>query len=434
VGSAQRIVAQAMVALASGHDLKALRSSEAATLALSFCFFLLLLASYYLLRPVRDGSVAFLGTDELKYLNLVVLFVMLLLTPIFGALMANVPRRKLLPAIYAFAIVNLLAFAAGFERQEWLDVVTRVFFVWVMVFNMFVISVFWSFMADIWNEEQGRRLFGFIAAGGSTGGLIGPILAQQLVGRVGNGGLVLVAATLLGGALICLLFLSRRQNAERVAAKANAQPKDAFGGSSLQSLRLVFRSPFLLSIAALVCIGAVVAQFAYIETGKLARTIYTTPVELTAFFAGIDKWTNAVTLCFQAIVVGLLTSKFGIRAPLIGMAIIGCLSFIPIALSPTLGVLAVTNIIRRSSEYGLGKPGRDMLYTVSTPQEKYLAKNVIDTLIYRGSDSLGNWLHSLFLVFGITLAGMGWIAGGMVGLSIFIALGAVRGYYARGGK
>lgn len=423
-----------MVAFASGYDLKALRQGEAATLAFSFSFFLFLLASYYVLRPVRDGSVAFLGTDELKYLNLVVLFVMLLLTPVFGALMANVPRRKLLPAIYAFAIVNLLAFAFGFEQQAWLDSVTRIFFVWIMVFSMFVISVFWSFMADIWNEEQGRRLFGFIAAGGSTGGLIGPILAERLVYRIGNGGLVLVAAALLGGALACLLVLSKGQSVERATAKGADQAKTAFGGSSLQGLLLVFRSPFLLSIAAIVCIGAIVAQFAYIETGRLARSIHTTPVELTAFFAGIDKWTNAATLVFQALIVGVLTSKFGIRAPLIGMAIIGCLSFIPIALSPTLGVLAITNVIRRSSEYGLGKPGRDMLYTVSTPQEKYLAKNVIDTLIYRGSDSLGNWLHSLFLVFGITLAGMGWIAAGLVGLSIFIALGAVRGYYARGGK
>jgi len=418
--------------------LKAIRPSEAITLALSFAYFMLLLASYYTLRPVRDGLVALLGTDELKYLNLVVLGAMLVLTPVYGELMARIPRASLLPAIYLFAIVNLLAFAFAFSNPAWLAMSTRIFFVWVMVFSMFVISVFWSFMADIWNEEQARRLFGVIAAGGSVGGLLGPLLAQQLVGRIGNSGLVLNAAILLGGALICLITLARKKRTTSEAplnsVAAGQGSQQAFGGSSWQSLILVLRSPFLLGVAALVCISAIVAQFAYIETGRLAREMYATQQELTMFFARVDFWTNCVTLGFQTLVVGFLTSRFGIKAPLMGLAIIGCLSFIPVALSPVLSTLALTNVIRRASEYGLGKPGRDMLYTVTTHQEKYLAKNVIDTLIYRGSDSLGNWLHSALIAVGLSLVGLSWAAAALVGASMVIALAVVRGYHFRGGK
>jgi AAA family ATP:ADP antiporter len=433
---AQYAIAQTNDRHANRNHVKALRPGELASFLLSFFYFLLLLAAYYILRPVRDGLVALLGTDELKYLNLVVLGVMLALTPVFGALMTRIPRAKLLPAIYLFAIVNLLGFSFVFTNDAWLEMATRVYFVWIMVFNLFVISVFWSFMADIWNDEQARRLFGVIAAGGSTGGLLGPLIAQHLVGRLGNSGLVLTAATLLTGAMVCLIVLSKRhaRDAAIKAASQNTQPQAAFSGSSLQSILLVLRSPFLLGIAALVCIGAVVAQFAYVETGRLARELYGTQQELTIFFARIDFWTNCLTLCFQGAVVGLLTARFGIKAPLVGLAVIGFLSFIPIALAPTLGVLAITNVIRRASEYGLGKPGRDMLYTVTTPQEKYLAKNVIDTLIYRGSDSLGNWLHSALLALGFTLVGLSWTAAALLAVSIFIALAVARGYRARGGK
>jgi AAA family ATP:ADP antiporter len=417
---------------------KALRPGEAKTLILSFCYFLLLLASYYILRPVRDGSVALLGTDELKYLNLIVLVAMLILTPIFGRLMSQIPRAQLLPRIYVFAIANLLAFAFALANPAWLAMITRVFFVWVMVYNMFVISVFWSFMADIWNEEQGRRLFGFIAAGGSVGGILGPAVAKYLAQPIGNSGLVLIAAALLAAALICLVAMARLLHAAPVVAQAahstTAQGSKPFGGSSLQSIKLVLRSPFLLGIAALVCISSVVAQFAYVETGRLAKQLYTTQHEVTMFYADIDLWTNIVTLIFQAVVVGLLTSRFGIKAPLLGLAIISGFSFVAVAMSPVLGMLAATNVIRRASEYGLGKPGRDMLYTVTTPQEKYLAKNVIDTLIYRGSDSLGNWLHSAFIALGLSLVGLSWAAVALLGGSVVIALATVRGYYARGGK
>lgn len=406
------------------------QQGEVATLVLSFFYFLLLLASYYILRPVRDGLVAGTGTDQVKFLSVVVLVAMLALTPLFGMLMARVPRHRLLPGIYVFAVVNLLMFAWAFNRPEYDAWSTRIFYIWVTVFNLFVISVFWSFMADIWNAEQGRRLFGVIAAGGSLGGLLGPALAQMFASRFGNSGLTVIAAMLLCGATVCLVLLGRM--ARRIPSK-EIGISQAFGGSGWQGIILVFRSPFLLGIAALVMIGSIVAMFAYIELGRLAKEAFSTPAARTAFFARFDFWTNIATLVLQSVVVGALTARWGIKTPLLGLAVIGCLSFIPVALNPVLMTFAVTNVVRRASEYGLGKPARDMLYTVSTPQEKYLAKNVIDTVIYRGSDAVGSWLHTFLLMLGITLAGMGWIAAAAMGSTIVIAAAVAKGYKRRGG-
>lgn len=420
--------------MTASHDLQSqtgflLYRGEGATLALSFCYFFLLLASYYILRPVRDGLIAGIGTDQIKFLSIVVLAAMLAITPLYGALMTRVSRYKLLPGIYIFAVVNLLLFAVGFSRPEAALWSARVFYVWVTAFNLFVISVFWSFMADIWNASQGQRLFGVIAAGGSLGGLAGPALAQHLAAHYGNSVLTVIAALLLCGATVCLVVLGKIAHG---LPSQKVQIAGAFDGSSWQGIALVFRSPFLLGIAMLVMIGSIIGMFTYIELGRLAKETFATPEARTAFFARFDFWTNIVTVVLQSLVIGLITTRWGIKVPMIGMAVICSLSFIPVALSPALGALAVTNVIRRASEYGLGKPARDMLYTVSTPQEKYLAKNVIDTVIYRGSDVLGSWTHTLLLTIGVSLAGLGWIAAAATGASIFIAAAVARGYQKRG--
>ncbi|MBC7982735.1 MAG: MFS transporter [Candidatus Obscuribacterales bacterium] len=409
----------------------AVNRAERLTLALSFAYFLLLLASYYLLRPVRDGLISGLGTDQVKFLSVVVLISMLAITPLYGALMARFPRAKLLPAIYAFFVVNLLVFAVVFAVPQYSAWATRGFYVWVTIFNMFVVSVFWSVMADIWREEQGRRLFGVIAAGGSLGGLLGPSLAQVFAQRLGHSGLTVIAALLLCGAIVCLLLLGRIARPDAIKKGPSTQ---AFGGSSWQGIILVLRSPFLLGIAALVIIGSVVAMFAYIETGRLVKELVATPEARTAFFARIDFWTNVVALILQAIVTGLLTKRFGIVAPLVGLAVVSCVSFVALALSPLLFVLAITNVARRASEFGMGKPGRDMLYTVTTPEEKYLAKNVIDTVIYRSGDVLGSWLHTGLIAIGLTLVGISWLAAAALIGAIFVALAVVRGYRTRGGR
>lgn len=408
-----------------------IRRGERRAFALSFVYFLLLLCSYYLLRPVRDALVSGLGQGEIKYLSMTVFFVMLAIAPLFGALLTHIPRRTLLPFVYGFFAVNLLVFAALLQHDAQGVWPARVFYVWVTVFNFFVVSVFWSVMADTWREEQGRRLFGVIAAGGSCGGLLGPVLAKALVNDIGIGGLTLLAATLLCGVIVCLVAL--RPHTQHSTHAAPSEQK-AFSGSSWQGLVLVARSPFLLGIAGLVLLGSIAAIFAYTETARLAKELIATPEDRTAFFAQIDLWTNIAAVILQAAIVGPLALRLGIAAPLIGLAMVACIAFGAVAIAPTLWVLGISNVARRAAEFGLGKPGRDMLYTVTTPQEKYLAKNVIDTVVARGGDFLGGWIYAGFALMGLTLAGFGWVAAIMMLGAVAIAWGVVRGYRARGGK
>src|SRR5450432_4117636 len=231
---------------------------EVGALFISFLSFMLLLACYYMLRPVRDALAATLGAGSIKYLSTMVFVVTLLIVPVFGWLFARVPRPLLVPGLYAFFILNLGVFALAFGRYG-ADGVTgagwaRAFYVWVTVFNMFAVSVFWSSMAEVWNEPQGRRFFGVISAGGSLGGLIGPLLARIFVAHVAVSGLVWISAALLTGALLALGVLMRRTTA--IAAASSTKASEAPAGKTLEGLKLIGRTPFLAGIAVLVSLGS----------------------------------------------------------------------------------------------------------------------------------------------------------------------------------
>src|ERR1700722_10763597 len=226
-------------------------------LATSVLSFTLLLASYYLLRPVRDGLAATLGADSIKYLSSAVFVVMLLIVPVFGWLAARVPRPRLVPGLYAFFIINLVTFALAFGRYGDAGAIgarwARAFYVWLTVFNMFAVSVFWSRMAEVWSEPQGRRYFGIVSAGGSLGGVIGPLLARTFAANVAISGLVWISAVLLTGALIGLSLLART-SADTTPLSAKAT--EPTGGAVLDGLWLIGRTPFLSGIATLVSLGS----------------------------------------------------------------------------------------------------------------------------------------------------------------------------------
>ncbi len=405
---------------------------ERRRLALSFLYFALLLASYYLIRPVRDALAAGSGAASIKYLASVVFVVMLAIVPVFGWLVARLRRSLLLPLTYGFFALNLVVFAALFRLDPEAVWTGRVFYVWTTVFNLFVVSVFWSFMADIWREEEGRRLFGVIAAGGSLGGLAGPIAAHALAGSVGTAGLTLIAAALLASTVVTILLLGRER---RDAPASGGAPLDEpVGGAILAGLSRLFASPFLLGIAALVALGSLLGMIVYIELAKSAASAFATAAERTAFYSQRDLWVNGASLVLQLLVVGPLARRFGVRPLLAGTAALALAAFAGLAAAPVVSTLLAVNVLLRATEFGVGKPNRDMLYTVVDAETKYKVKNVVDTVVYRGSDVLSGWAHAGLGLLGLSLAGIATVAVAVAATLVAIAWAVGTGYRRQGGR
>ena len=425
---------------------------ERRPLAASFLTFTLLLACYYILRPVRDGITATLGADSIKYLSSAVFAVMLLIVPIFGWLFVRVPRARLVPALYGFFIVNLGVFAFAFAGDVGRDAPgawwSRAFYVWVTVFNMFAVSLFWSRMADVWSEPQGRRFFGVVTAGGSLGGIAGPLLARALVANISISGLVWLSAALLLGALVTLSTIGRSQQAGTATApdamSPDAAAPDAAGRAptageptmlaALRGLWLIGRSPFLAGIAALVSVGSFLGMIVYIEMARFVAAAFPNAVERTTYYSTRDLWVNGIAFVLQFWVVGQVTRRLGVGPALIASGAVVLIAFVAVGFDPTLAILTGASVTLRCAELGLAKPARDMLYTVVSPAAKYQAKNVIDTALYRGSDMASGWLQALIGGLGVGLAGWGWIGAALAGLLTTVATLVGRAYRRRGGR
>ncbi len=403
-------------------------------LTLSFVYFALLLASYYLIRPVRDALAAGSGAASIKYLATAVFVVMLAIVPVFGALVARVRRSRLLPLTYAFFATNLLAFAVLFRLDPEAVWAGRVFYVWTTVFNLFVVSVFWSFMADIWREEEGRRLFGVIAAGGSLGGIVGPLAARTLAGTVGTSGLTLIAAALLALTIVTIVLLAREtRGAGPGRGAGTARLDEPVGGAILAGLSRLIASPFLLGIAALVALGSLLGMIVYIEMARAAAAEFATAAARTAYYSQRDLWVNGGSFALQLLAVGPLARRLGVRPLLAGTAALVLAAFAGLAAAPALGMLLIVNVTLRTTEFGIGKPSRDMLYTVVDAETKYKVKNVVDTVVYRGSDVASGWIHAGLSALGLSLAGIAACGAAIAAVLATIAWAVGTGYRRRGG-
>lgn len=404
-------------------------------LATSVLSFTLLLACYYLLRPVRDALAATLGADSIKYLSSAVFFVMLLIVPVFGWLFVRVPRPRLVPALFAFFIANLGIFAFAFGRYGSEGAVgawwARAFYVWVTVFNMFAVSVFWSRMAEVWSEPQGRRYFGMVSAGGSLGGLIGPLLARTFAANVAINGLVWISAALLAGALTALSLLARRPAATAPVPAGEVRPTAV---ASLDGLWLIGRTPFLTGIAVLVSLGSFLGMIVYIEMARLVAAAFPNALERTAFYSTRDLWVNGGAFVLQLVLLGQVTRRLGVGPALVAAGGVALAAFVALGLDPTLATLTGVSVALRCAEFGLAKPARDMLYTVVPPAAKYQSKNFIDTALYRGSDMASGWIQSLIGRLGVGLGGWGWIAAASTVVLTSVAALVGRDYRRRGGK
>ena len=376
---------------------------ELAALFWAFVYFFSLLCSYYIVRPMRDEMGIAGGVENLQWLFTGTLLAMLAAVPLFGWVSSRFKRRHFLPAVYGFFIVNLLLFFVLFRSDITHAWVARAFFIWASVFNLFVVSVFWSFMADIYSHEQGRRLFGVISAGGSAGALIGPIATSALVVPIGFQNLLPVSAALLLFAVYCITRLRHWVETEHVQelniTAASSQP---LGGTALGGLKAVSRSRYLLAISMGSVIASLMGTALYMFMTQLVGAEIAGADERTRLFGYIDGATNGLALVGQLLLVNRSVRRFGVGATLAILPVVSLAGFAILAISPALIAVAILQAVRRGIGFGFAKPTNDMLYSVVTPEEKYKAKNFIDTAVYRGGDLIGTWSVKFVWALGIS--------------------------------
>ena len=383
-------------------------------------------ASYSILRPIRETMGLTSGLETLPALFWGTFVVMLLVQPVYGWLTARFRRTVFLPWVYLFFILNILGFHAWFNLEPDHTWISRVYFVWVSVFVLFVVAVFWSLMADVFSREQAGRLFGFVAAGLSLGGLFGPFLGQRLARPLGTIHLLLVSAAMLALALGLMLLVLRwhRRHGENVAQGQDRDEK--LGGSALAAFRQVMRSPYLALIALFVFLLTWASTFLYLEQQAMVASHFASRDARTEFFSRLDFWVQACSLIMQFFVFGRLFRWFGFRALIVAVPLLMAFGYAALALLPTFAVLIGVMMIRRIGEYSIARPARDTLYTVVTREERYKAKSLIDTFVYRGGDATSASAHALIkTTFGLGVSGIAWcgVAIAMLWASVAWALG-----------
>ncbi|MBK7703655.1 MAG: MFS transporter [bacterium] len=385
------------------------RREESAAVLLSAAYFFCVLCGYYILRPLREEMGLAGGVDGLPKLYLVNLGIMLLAAPVFGLLVNRFPRRVFVPAAYRFFIANLLVFWALLRwPPHGSDLALgRVFYVWVSVFNMWAVSLFWAVMADGWNLERSKRLFGFIAVGGSAGGLAGAGLTALLVGSVGRIDLLLLSAAMLELAVRCLRALPSRLPARAEGEAPEAEICDApRRAGALAGIVAVARSPYLLGVALYLVLYTVSSTILYFAQANIVEAAAVGREARAAIFARIDAAVNGLTLLLQLGVAGRLIPRLGVGGTLLIVPALTAVGFAVLGAVPTLTVLAVFQVLRRASNYALMHPARETLFTVVSREQRFKSKSFLDTFVYRGGDALGASLYTVLGRAGLGLAGL----------------------------
>ena len=368
------------------------RPNERTAVLLAFGWFFCLMSCYFILRPIRESLGSGLGSDQIQYLFLYTFGGMLLIAPVYSAVVARTSRIELVVAVYGFLALNIVLFAAmlGWSDDEipngesdrtsgW---ISRVYFVWVSVFSLFTVSLFWSVLADLFSNEQGKRLFGPIASGGTIGALGGSTIAGWLTQHLGLGGLLLVSAVWLVigvGFAISLVHKIGRPNAGGESVLRQPLPGVWTG------LFEIARSPFLIGICIYLALMSLAGTMVYLIMADVVRTSIPDPEQKTAFFAQINFWVQAGTLVVQTTLVGPLMRYWGVGAALMILPLLYLTSFVVIGFHAGLATLALIDVARRIAVYGFTAPSREVLFTVVSRQAKYKSKNFIDTVVYRGS-------------------------------------------------
>ena len=383
---------------------------ERAAALWSFAYFFTLLAGYYVLRPLRDQMGIAGGVKKLPWLFTATFVTLIVAQPLYGALVARLPRARFIPIVYHFFVANIVLFWLLLTLGIAPVIVARVFFVWVSVFNLFAVTVFWSFMADLFTAEQGKRLFGFIGAGGTAGGLLGPVITIGLSAPLGAVNLLIAAAVLLELAVFCVLRLERAATAQATASGgADAGPQPV-GGSAFAALPEVLRSPYLIGVGAWVSLLSFCATIIYFEQANIVSAVVHDRNTQTQLFASIDLAVNLLSLATQVFVTGQLLKRFGSGLTAGALPAVYIVGFAALFLAPTLAVVVTVQVLQRWMNFAVANPARQVFFTVLGRAEKYKAKNLIDVVVYRGSDALYGWVFDTLQALGLKLGAIALIA------------------------
>ncbi len=381
----------------------------------SFLYFFCVLAAYYILRPVRDEIGVLSGAHKLPWLFSAVFVTMLAVIPLFGWAAGHLSIRRLLPTVYGFFVVNLLGFFVALQSGFGLQAIGPFFFVWLSVFNLFVVSVFWSFMADVFPTDAARRLFGCISAGGSLGAITGPLITAMAVKGVGVQGLLLVSVMFLLLAVGCIMALLKWYHTHHGIDLGNtylSSAKDSAAGPPslwIGVIRIV-RSPYLRGIALYLTCYSVLSTFLYSQQTILIPEVMPNSEDRMQLFASVDLGINVLAFTLQFFATGWLLTRLGVVVMLAVMPLVSLIGFGVFGLATVLPVLIGFGVLRRAGEFSITKPTRETLFTVVPREEKYQAKNVIDTVVHRGADATGTGIVSGLHTWGMGLSHMAFAA------------------------
>ena len=398
-----------------------IEANEVKAVLVSFSFIFTILASYYIIRPVRDAMASDWTDVELSTIWTLTFLISFLVVSIYGYVCSKVKFKNLVPGVYGFfaATFYLLYFFTNAFPD--LNLINQMFYVWVSVFSLLNISVFWSFMADTYKQEQSRRLFGFIASGSSLGAIFGPAVSFFLAEKVGSNELILISATMLLVPIFIVLYLQKIKETELANTSAAEYNEQAIGSGILAGFKEFALKPILLGIGLFIFIYTGISTFVYFEIKNILIDV--DPDSRTQIWAGIDLAVNVLAVITGMFGTSRLATKFGLKItlPLVPIIIAGLLFLL--ALSPILWAVVGLQIIRRAGEYSITKPAREMLFTLVDRESRFKAKSVIDVVIYRGGDIFWAWSFTgLTQVMGLGLGGIAIVGGFIATLWSYVAL------------
>lgn len=404
-----------IVSNVEGHEIKAVVGS--------FLFVIVLMSAYYILRPVRDAMASDWTDAEVSWLWTLNFFISTAVVALYGLLVSRFRLRLLVPSIYAIFALTFLSFYALASTMADRTLVDKSFYVWVSVFSLFHISVFWSFMSDLFSKEQAGRLFGIIAAGASVGGLIGPSIPSFFSASLGTDNLMLLASAMLLVPIPIIFYLQSLKSSDLHNESLAAQtPQIKIGGNPFAGFKLFFSNPYLLAIGLFIFLYTGISSFVYFELKNLLSDL--SRAERTAVWAQMDLAVNVLSIAVGLFATGRIVGKFGMPVTIALIPVLICAGLIIVAISPFLGAVVALQVIRRAGNYAVTRPAREVLFTRVDREARFKAKPVIDIVAYRGGDMLMAWLFT-----GLTQGlGLGLAAVAAVGAGI-AALWSIVGIY-----